>query len=334
MKKTPLLAAAVFAAAVNATAHAQTSVQIYGVVDIGITRANGGTSLNPGRGNIDSWGMQQGNASRLGFKGTEDLGGGNYAAFQIENRFFADSGQQDSGALFKGLSVLKLGNPQYGELYLGRDVVPAYYLTCTSDPTCWSYTSQPGQAFAWANYNGSVASDNSGIRRNNSIGYRTPKMNGFSSEIAYTFGEGARSNNKGLNVQYNNGPVWLGVGYDGYGEDDRLYILTAGYHFGFVRPLLTIAQARGGPNTPNHRGKSENLAFVFPTSTGRVFTGVGHLKENQAANRDLYLSSVKYYVGGDYYISKRTMLYANAGTAKTETMTRSTAFDVGIKHSF
>ena len=321
-------------------ASAQSTVTLYGRVDIGVSYTNNGTSLNPGASSSrGQWSMQQGTASRFGLKGQEDLGGGLYARFNIENRFFADTGAQDSAAFFKGLSIVALGSKEAGELYLGRDVVPAYYITCTTDPTCWSYTSQPGQPYAYANYNGSAASDNSGIRRNNTIGYRTPNLGGVTSELAYAFGEGQRRPVRGFNVQYNQGPVYAGVGLDDGGTDDngnksRLWIVGGGYDFGVVRPLFTYADAKGGIGSPvGYAGKSASLVLVVPTPVGRVFVGAGHLKANAGFGTG-DAKSTKILAGGDYNLSKRTLLYANIGSAKTTDKTRATALDVGIQHKF
>lgn len=336
MSRSPITVAAPLAlalAACTGVATAQNSVTIYGVVDVGISKSNNGTSLNPGRGTPGAWVVQQGNASRLGFKGREELGGGLYASFDIQHRFFADTGTVDSGSFWKGVSVVALGSKALGEVYLGREVIPAYYLTCTADPTCWSYTSQPGQPFAWANYNGSVASDNSGIRRNNSVGYRSPVFGGLSTELAVAAGEGQRRRSLGGNVQYNGGPVYAAIGFDGVDSDNRLVILAGGYDFGFVRPLVTFSDAQGGPTTPEYEGRSATLTFVVPTATGRVFAGAGRL-EATANAASTEVRHTKFYVGADHNLSKRTMLYANLGTAKSDGLTRSTAYDAGIRHKF
>ena len=339
-KKLNVLAALVGLTGLAGIASAQSTVTLYGRVDIGVSYANNGTSVNPGASSSKGqWSMQQGTASRFGLKGEEDLGGGMYARFNIENRFFADTGAQDSAAFFKGLSIVAVGSKTAGELYLGRDVVPAYYITCTADPTCWSYTSQPGQPYAYANYSGSAPSDNSGIRRNNSIGYRSPNMGGVTTELAYAFGEGMRRPVRGFNVQYNQGPVYAGVGLDDGGKDDngnknRLWIVGGGYDFGMVRPLFTYSDAKGGIGSPvGYAAKSASLVLVMPTPVGRVFFGGGHLKANSGFGTS-DVKSTKILAGADYNLSKRTALYANVGSAKTDDKTRSNAFDIGITHKF
>jgi len=86
MKKS-LLALAVLGVFAGA-ASAQSSVTIYGSLDLAVTKGNGGTaSNNNANGTSKAWIEKQSNASRLGFRGNEDIGGGLSAQFQIEHRF-------------------------------------------------------------------------------------------------------------------------------------------------------------------------------------------------------------------------------------------------------
>ena len=84
MKKT-LIALAVLGACTGA-AHAQTNVTIYGLVDTGLIKESG-SDVRMG-GNEDS---------RIGFKGTEDLGSGLKATFQLERRFNLNNGTRIAG---------------------------------------------------------------------------------------------------------------------------------------------------------------------------------------------------------------------------------------------
>src|SRR4051794_24600318 len=88
MKKS-LLALAVLGSFAG-VAFAQTNVTVYGLVDVAVTR------FDSGRPNGDAWSLDGGNftrnGSRLGFKGSEDLGGGLSAIFTLENGFEADTG--------------------------------------------------------------------------------------------------------------------------------------------------------------------------------------------------------------------------------------------------
>src|SRR5262245_51148723 len=125
MKKS-LLALAVLGAFAGA-ASAQSSVTIYGSLDLGIAKSNGGTAGNNGgqAGNgaqAKAWTLQSANAPRLGFRGNEDLGGGLSAQFQIEHRFNPDTGQVNNlGIFWQGRSYMQLSSAAAGRIYLGRD---------------------------------------------------------------------------------------------------------------------------------------------------------------------------------------------------------------------
>lgn len=125
MKKS-LLALAVLGAFAGA-ASAQTNVTIYGVVDAGITHENGAA------GSVTklATGVQSGN--RLGFKGTEDLGGGLKANFQIENGFNLDTGTQRQGALFGRQAYVGLSG-NFGAINLGRQYNPVFNALDSIDP--------------------------------------------------------------------------------------------------------------------------------------------------------------------------------------------------------
>src|SRR4051812_403490 len=112
MKKS-LLALALFGAFAGA-AQAQSSVIIYGSLDVGVIKRTDQT-LNIGKRNNNY----------LGFKGTEDLGDGLKALFQLENRFEPDTGTNETNAagiqrpLFQGQSRVGLAG-NFGMFRLGR----------------------------------------------------------------------------------------------------------------------------------------------------------------------------------------------------------------------
>ena len=99
MKKS-LLALAAFSAFAGA-ASAQTNTTVYGIIDIGLTQSKSDVAAT-------RWGIDSGNwyGSRLGFKGSEDLGNGLSAVFMLENGFSADTGALgQSGRLFAELAL-------------------------------------------------------------------------------------------------------------------------------------------------------------------------------------------------------------------------------------
>ncbi len=111
-----LITLAILAAAAG-TAAAQSNVTVYGKVDLGLRKAVGANNSE----------MATGSDGPLGFKGTEDLGGGNRAFFNIEHRFFPNTGVQDGAQFWKGISHVGLGGA-YGQVALGRQYVAAFSL--------------------------------------------------------------------------------------------------------------------------------------------------------------------------------------------------------------
>ena len=118
MKKS-LLALAVLGAFAGA-ASAQTNVTVYGLVDAGIQRTD--TDNSGARWGLDS-GLQSGN--RLGFKGSEDLGGGLSAIFTLESGFNLDDGTQAQGGRLFGRQAWVGLNGGFGTVKFGRQYTPS-----------------------------------------------------------------------------------------------------------------------------------------------------------------------------------------------------------------
>jgi predicted porin len=321
---------AMAALATAGAAQAQSSVTIYGIIDQGVVKANSGTtpgSLLPGRGAApDVWTLKAGNTSRLGFRGREDLGSDAYARFQIEHRFAADTGTSSNTSVFwLGRSVVALGS-KWGEVYAGREYSAAYTVALNADPTYWSYVSQLGSAYTYANYTPVAATvEASNIRWSNTVGYKSPTFNGLSFELAAALGEGTRKRASSGNAQYKRGPVWMGVAFDRLDADTNLVILAAGYDFGIVYPTASYSRAKGGLNGD---ATAFSISALVPLGFGRTYVSYGSLRP--ATNLDSQMLGA----GVQYDLSKRTLLYTNVGSAKRDGLTRTTAFDVGIKHTF
>jgi predicted porin len=128
-------AALALAAGAALNAHAQSSVTLYGIIDVGI-----GFQSHTNPAGSSTWAMQQGNegflsGSRFGLTGKEDLGRGWYAGFTLENGFLANNGRIDQqGQLFGRQAFVKLGEARYGELALGRQYTTANTMLYYVDP--------------------------------------------------------------------------------------------------------------------------------------------------------------------------------------------------------
>ncbi|AEK60576.1 porin [Collimonas fungivorans] len=168
---------------------AQNGVTIYGTADAAIIysssqRGHANTYMNSG--NL--------NASKLGFSGSEDLGGGSKAIFTLEQGFSIDNGaQSDPSKAFNRQSFIGLSNAGYGTFTLGRQYTPY-----------WRYVGGLGPTGVLTGATGAHPGDLDGldttIRINNSLVYATPVIAGFQASALYGFGENAGAMGSGNTV--------------------------------------------------------------------------------------------------------------------------------------
>ncbi|HWX12133.1 MAG TPA: porin, partial [Trinickia sp.] len=203
MKKS-LFALAV-TSAVAAPAFAQSSVTLYGIIDIGITYVNNTAGHS-------QWQEQSGivQGSRWGLKGVEDLGGGTKAIFQLENGFSPNNGTLGQGGREWGRQAyVGLTNDTYGTLTLGRQYDPVVDMA--------QATTFNGQWGALFSHPADIDNTDNGFRINNAVKYVSPKLYGAQAEVLYAFGgvAGQFSQNStiGAGLSYSVGPLYLGAGY-------------------------------------------------------------------------------------------------------------------------
>src|SRR5450830_1373716 len=204
MKKLVLVAACTAGMAVMAGfsngASAQTSnVTIYGLIDTGIVRETGNIA-----GNITKVTSGMSNGSRIGFKGTEDLGDGHAAIFLLETGYQTDTGALGQGGLIFGRQAyVGLKGVSEGTLTLGRQYTPEYNTLVLADPF------QTGLAGDAANIMPNTG--NSASRMDNSVLYVSPTFAGVSAEVVYGAGETAGTTTGqsqwGGALAYTNGPL-------------------------------------------------------------------------------------------------------------------------------
>lgn len=323
--------ATVLAAAVGGGAWAQSSLTIYGLVDAGFARMNDGGSISvfSGAGTLGSSSLKPGWPNRLGFRGSEDLGGGLAAFFHLEHRFNVDDGNAQT-PYWTGRSVVGLAGKSWGEVALGRDYLPAFWPALALDPWSWSTVGQMGSIYTWARYGGADVPP----RNNNMISYKSPSFGGLAGQLSYTLAEGdaTRGSALGGNLIYNKGPVYAALAFDhrnhaaAGGSDARLLLLAGAYDFGVVRPRVIYSRARSltGVDTA-----SLVLAATVPVGSGRFLVGASRLRVDGADN-----DATKIGLGYHHDLSKRTMLYVDLASAKLQGASRSTGFDLGIRHTF
>lgn len=119
MKKIQFFAAGLAVAGATAV-HAQSSVQVYGMIDTAVEHL---TNVNAAGNSLTRMPNLAGGMlpSRIGFRGTEDLGDGLRAIFALENGFAPDSGQLNQGNRLFGRQAWVGLSGDWGTLTLGRN---------------------------------------------------------------------------------------------------------------------------------------------------------------------------------------------------------------------
>lgn len=342
------------------TAHAQSSVTIYGIVDSGFTY----TSNQGGKSAFQATaGNQQG--SRWGFKGTEDLGGGLRAIFRLENGFDTYSGAlKQGGRLFGRGAWVGLDSDRWGTITAGRQFNPVQ-----------DYLSNDGVG-AYTQF-GNILFDNDDLnntfRSDNSVKYATPRIKGLQAEALYAFSNDTSfKNNRSWSVgaQYLNGPVRIDAAYalldhpglnttgaipsDNYYppsvvsnvERQQIWGIGGAYTVGALSIALLHTQSNfrmdiGSKDFSNYEASVQYWATPFwQLGVGYDFTTV----HQSVGGNEKY-----HQIGGNvsYYLSKRTDLYLNLiymhgdggaawinGLANPSSNGTQTAAIAGILHRF
>lgn len=310
---------------------AQSSVSITGRVEMQVAHRDKGTAAVANFSPADMWRMD-GLSSRLIFQGTEDMGDGLRAYFVLDHRFKPDTGAQSATTFWEGKSIVGVSG-RFGDLFMGRDYVPAFYPGVRVDP--FGYDGSVGSIVgqAWAGY-----SVNFNSRAPNMIAYRSPAFGGLWARLATALGEGAVPRTNGASFEYAAGPAYAGVALSHTNSLNRVAIFAAAYDFGFIRPAAWYSVSR---HAGNH-GRSIALALTAPIGLG-IIKAVYQTFDPDTEKGNLNAGAVaggavrtKAALGYTYLLSKRTMITPTVAHGKQafSTASSSTAFDVVLRHDF
>lgn len=328
MKKSPI-ALAVLAA--SGAALAQSSVTLYGRIDtsVGSEKTLAGTTTKVFSGNLTT--------SRYGFRGSEDLGGGLRAQFQLENGFNSDEGTLGSNNLaFNRASWVGLSGG-FGQVRLGlsdspyKDIFDMGVVNALYDseftPNKIAYTGV----------------GNSTSRLNNSVRYDTPSFGGISGAVSYSPDEtaGVKNDITALNLRYRNGPLDVGFAYQDQKNaavaNDREYsVLAAAYNFGVAR---VSAQYQNSKQANGLKDNEYVLGVVVPLADN-IDVSLAYADSKGKLNGATTSKGTAYSFGGTYALSKRTRLYGAYLTGDVENAVTGaktaerTLYAVGVRHDF
>ncbi len=348
-KNIPLRMVTLLALTFSTYAAAQSQVTLYGIIDTNVEILNnmpkeGGAKANLVR--MHNSGLQ---GPRVGFRGSEDLGGGLKAIFTLEHGFNSDTGTQaDASRFFNRGSFVGLESKQH-RVTLGRQYTSIFDALVLITPLAYSGAYEPFSPLL------------GNLRNDNSVKYRF-NANGVSAQLHYAFGEQAASKsanaawggfvtyaNSGLNatvvVDQQNGADVNGA----HARSRKLATamsyqlntalrLSAGYRWGENKTDTGTIALRDdfwwlGANYQVSGPLSLNVAYYQDNVKKR--NGVG----DQPTTRQLTLQGI-------YALSKRTDVYAaaahsrNAGLnfAALSTLAagakNQTGMSVGVRHRF
>lgn len=346
MKKFAALALLATAAA---AANAQSSVTLFGVLDMAAR------SVKNGDNSVKSLASGGVNTSRLGFRGSEDLGDGLRAGFWLESGLTPDNGgNSDTTRFFNRRSTLSLSG-SYGELRLGRDFSPSYTGFLDFD-TFGDNGVAAGSKF----FNRFSTTVDTNTRADNQVQYFLPAgLGGVYGSASVAAGE-ATSGKKyaGGRLGYATGPVNVSLAYAQttvtplVAGEDKYKVATVGasYDLGLVKFNGYYSQNKFAAQ----KVVSYNLGASVPMGLGVLkagYTKVDAQGTNPAGSSIDGDDANQIAVGYLYNLSKRTAVYgtvarvnnknraayvvdANPVLPSPNTGRDSTGYEVGIRHSF
>jgi predicted porin len=347
-KKT-LVAAAAMIAAMGA-AQAETSLKVYGMLDVGMSsmdaaHAKGSASRVT---LVDSGNMM---TSYIGFGGSEDLGGGLKAEFALESFIGVDTGKNvanNAGYLWsRGSSVALSGG--FGKVALGQYDNPLFTSGYTYNPFGSSMAFSPTMRhFNYIGQTVGIAGAGVGFDTGwvNSVTYESPAVAGFSAVLQASAKEATGSANKNsyaASGSYNAGPLSATLTYvkggkttapslTAYTADEKVWDLGASYDFGVVKAFAQYTDINDSTNA--NKDKIYQLGVSVPvTEKASVLASFGGLKNKVSATGATTKDEV-FALGYDYVLSKRTDVYGVIMNNRQSTLESGQSVAVGIKHNF
>lgn len=323
MKKTLIALAAVAATGV---AFAQSSVTIYGKVESSLEKVNGASATMGGI-----------HGSRLGFRVSEDLGGGLKANAQIEHRLKPDTGE-DAGftaastnattgvttpavaRFWNGLSTVGLAG-SFGEIRLGR-YYSANFLGANNKPDPFGGDGQGALR--------GIGMQTTHVRTANIIHY-SGSFSGVNVAVSTGLKEGAAKAHNSFAIGYANGPLDVGAGQD---KDAVATVFNAyaTYDLGVAKLAFGLGNKKTAANV-----KTEGLLFgaTIPAGPGRVLVGLATAKNKTTGVK----TNQKLGLGYIYPMSKRTSLEATYGrdskaVSAADSSKKAGGIDLTLHHNF
>ena len=420
MKKSLLAVAAMGAFA--SAAQAQSSVTVYGILDVGYAGGNSRVSdsskgsiagYNQGTTKINTSQFAQGaeQTNRLGFKGVEDMGGGTSAFFTVE---FALAPQDQTvsgntnGGLVNRQTFVGLKKAGLGQTAIGLQYTPIFNAAAATDVGQLNnmagnvvYASSTGVTSGNANSN-NIAFTN---RTGNTLSFKTDNFAGFTGSAIYTLnnknqtesnttaGVGTTGGNTnasgwGLGADYTLNKFYIAAAYqalkqqttadgalattsawtyaqangatkaegqavgsstvNGYANNiqDNQFYAGATYDFGILKAYAQYVNRTATSTLSSNyyvKRAAEQIgvrSYITPTIEAWASGGLGRYTAFGVNQPTANFNG--WQLGSNYWLSKRTNLYAiygqtmtsNAAAGTTTTSASLNNYAIGVRHTF
>lgn len=311
-------------------AQAQSSVQLYGLIDLAVGSYE--TSGSSRLGRVESGGMT---TSYIGFSGKEDLGGGLAVNFALDHFLRADTGEaaRFNGDTFWARNANVGLSGSFGTVTLGRRSTPMFVSTLLFNPFGDSFGFSP----AIRSYYGSTGTLAGDSGWSNGITYASPRFGGLSATLTYALDEtpGARDANIGGNVLYFAGPIGLSFSaqrvqavFDS--GDETAVQLGASYALGALKLFGQYGQIREDQGAVDSKDKIFQLGASYKIGEGSVLASYGSRKTTGTTESKRDIASLGY----DHFLSKRTDVYAVYMYDKIRDTDSGNTVAFGIRHRF
>lgn len=356
-KTTALAAATTLLAFAQAPVQAQSTVQLYGMIDLGVGRFQrpeeqvGPNTAVAGWNKVYKLDRNNEQTSYWGMAGKESLGGDLSAVFRIEAFFQPDTGgggRFGTDTFFARDAYVGLQSASLGELRMGRNTTQLFVATFSHNPF--------GSGFGWSPTTRHIFSGGEGKIRgdsgwSNSVGYTSPKFGGFTAGAMVAAGEGDTGNGGigtvkaySAGLSYAGGPLSATVVYQDVqpgnfgGLKQQTYLVGASFNAGFARFQAQYVFIDDKPT--GFEDKIVQVGASVPVGPGSILVSYGMDETTSTASTELATLSVGYR----YEFSKRTDVTAalmreeqDAGRTAFKTYTRDitgNSYSVALRHRF
>jgi predicted porin len=335
--------------------HAQSSVTLYGIADAGVRYSSGLNAAYGGdAGSSTAVNSGINTTSRFGFRGSEDLGGGLKATFNLESAVNLDTGAGNATKLFDRAAVVGLQGG-WGSVTAGRQTTVLADVVGAVDPLGSRFASfNPNVGIAGLSAHrlaaefGPAGSTTGAYRLDNSVKY-VGRISNFSVRAMHAFGEQAsgssRLSSSGLGAGYQSGAYTAALSYAQFknaaGLSLKGYLGGASAMLGNNKIALTYGSHEAETSaTAKTRNRTLGLGGTVPlgASVDLILAHYQVKRTRTAAVEDGFNRTVAFL---EYKLSKRTRAYAELDQTRWKNDYQGVGFkssasgiSAGVVHSF